>query len=124
MKRDPDLVRKLLIYLDEKPDYKMETVPKIDGFTDLEIMYHCLLLAQANYVDFQPERTKDGERIIRAHVFGLTWQGHEFLAASRDESLWRKGLSAVGSQTGGVAIDLLKAWLMHEAKHRLGLDLT
>jgi Hypothetical protein (DUF2513) len=122
MKRDPDLIRKLLLYLEQKPNYKAELVPQIEGYTEDDIKYHCLLLAQAGYVDYEPEKSKTG-RFIRVFVFGLSWQGHEFLEASRDEGIWRKGLSIVAGQSGGVAMDLLKAWLFHEAKRRLGLDL-
>ena len=123
MKRDPDLIRKLLLYLEDKPDDKVVPLPKIEGHTDGEIRYHCRLLAQAGFVDFEPEVSKTG-RIIKVYVFNLSWKGHEFLEASRDERLWRKGLSVVASQTGGVAIDLLRAWLLREAKQRLGLDLS
>jgi Hypothetical protein (DUF2513) len=65
MKRDPDLIRNLLFYFYDKPDNKAELAPKIEGYTETEIQYHCLLLAQAGYVDYEPERTKTG-RIIKS----------------------------------------------------------
>jgi len=123
MKRDPDLIRELLLSLEQKPDDKVDILPSIDGYTDSESRYHCRLLAQAGYVDFEPELTKTG-RIIKVYVFNLSWKGQKFLEASRDETLWKKGLAVVAAQTGGVAIDLLRAWLLHQAKHQLGIDMS
>ncbi len=121
MHRDPDLIRKLLFHFEAKPDYKAEKCPPIDAYGEQEIMYHMLLLAQAGLLDHEPSRSTTSDRIISVLGFGLTWQGHEFLAAARDDSLWERAKQNVLGAAGGMVFDLAKAWLMHEAKRALSL---
>jgi hypothetical protein len=51
----------------------------------------------------------------------LTWEGHEFLEASRSSSVWKKTVELVTSKGGGLALELIKEVLMREAKNSLGL---
>lgn len=46
-----------------------------------------------------------------AELTSVTWAGHEFLEASRDERLWSKAKKAASS-TGGLALDVLKSTLI------------
>lgn len=56
---------------------------------------------------------KDGER----YLFPLTWAGHDFLAAARDQKLWNKATAVVG----GLTFATLKAYLQQLAHEKLGL---
>jgi DNA-binding transcriptional ArsR family regulator len=107
MKRDMELIRKILFHLEDRPLLKAETELLIEGYERSVIMYHMLLLAQAGLVDFEPEKTKTG-RIIRAHVLGLNWAGHEFLDAVRTEKVWRKLLKYAKEKGGSLPFELLK----------------
>ena len=107
MKRDMELIRKILFFLEERPFLKAETELAIEGYDLATVMYHMLLLAQAGLVDFEPEKTKTG-RIIKAHVIGLNWAGHEFLDAVRSEKVWRKLLKYAKDKGGALPFDLLK----------------
>lgn len=51
----------------------------------------------------------------------LTWQGYEFLEAARSESGWENGKQVVLSKIGGLSFELIKAYLMCEAKRHLGI---
>jgi DNA-binding transcriptional ArsR family regulator len=107
MKRDMELVRKILFFLEEQPMLKAQTVLPIEGYEEEVIMYHMLLLAQAGLVDFEPEKTQNG-RIIRAHVLGLNWAGHEFLDTIRSEKVWKKLVRYAAKRGGALPFDLLK----------------
>ncbi len=123
MRRDPDLIRKLLFHFEEKLDYAAERCPPIAGFSELDIMYHMLLLAQAGFLDHQPEWTKSRDRIIRVLGFGLTWDGHEFLEAARDDTVWQKAKARVAEKIGGMPFDVMLALLRETAKRQvLGED--
>jgi Hypothetical protein (DUF2513) len=121
MRHEPDLIRKLLFYFEAMPDYKVEKCPSIDGYAEQDIMYHMLLLAQAELLDHELSRSTTSDRIISVLGFGLTWQGHEFLAAARDDSLWNQAKRKILGAAGGMVFELTKAWLMHEAKQKLSL---
>lgn len=107
MKRDMELIRKILFFLEERPVHKAETEISIEGYERDIIEYHMLLLAQAGLVDFESSKTKNG-RIIRAYVLGLNWAGHEFLDAIRTEKVWRKLLKYAKDKGGSLPFDLLK----------------
>ena len=122
MRRDPDLIRKLLFHFESKPDYSAETCPSIEGYGEQEIKYHMLLLAQAGFLDHEPSRSETSDRIISVLGFGLTWHGQEFLDAARDDSRWNRAKQNVLGAAGGMVFDLAKAWLMHEAKQKFAIE--
>ena len=119
MRRDPDLIRKLLFHFEVKLDYTAERCPAIEGHKELDIVYHMLLLAQAGFLDHQPEWTKSRDRIIRVLGFGLTWDGHEFLEAARNDTIWQKAKSRLTERVGGVPFDVMFALLLDIAKRQV-----
>lgn len=80
MKRDLDLIRKLLIYFEEKPGPEVEESPAIDGHDQSTVQYHLRLMYDAGLINCETKRSSSTpERIIRVCPFDLTWEGHEFL---------------------------------------------
>src|SRR5688572_13290045 len=88
MKRDLELVRKLLLFFDEKPDDKFVEVAPIPGYDDLTIKYHLILLHDAGYVRCEPVKSKTSDRVVYVLAFDLTWDGHEFLDKIRNQYIW------------------------------------
>lgn len=107
MKRDMELIRRILFYLEERPVLKAELDLPIDGYERDTVRYHTLLLAQAGLIDFEPELTKT-RRVIRAHSIGLNWAGHEFLDTVRSEKVWKRLLKYAKDKGGSLPFDLLK----------------
>jgi Hypothetical protein (DUF2513) len=118
MKRDIELIQKILFFLENRQDLKAELDIPIQGYEPVVIRYHLLLLAQARLVDFEPEKTKTG-RVIRAHVLGFSWVGHEFLAAVRSEKVWRKLIKYTKDKGGALPFELLGALGIELLKHTL-----
>lgn len=108
MKRDMELIRKILFFLEARAFLKAELDLPIEGYQRDVLRYHVLLLAQAGLIDFEPENSKNG-RIIRAHVLGLNWAGHEFLDSVRSEKVWKKLLKYAKDKGGSLPFDLLKS---------------
>jgi hypothetical protein len=108
MKRDMELIRKILLFLEARPFPKAELDLPIEGYERDVIRYHVLLLAQASLIDYEPEKTKTG-RIIKAHALGLNWAGHEFLDTVRSEKVWKKLLKYAKDKGGSLPFDLLKS---------------
>jgi hypothetical protein len=48
----------------------------------------------------------------------LTWQGHEFLDAARDDTRWNKAKDAM-AQVGGFVFDVAKSLLIELMKQQL-----
>jgi hypothetical protein len=121
MKRDMELVRTLLLSIEEspkKPSWK-DLAPQ-GSSSDLEtekILEHLKLIEEAGFtksviVGLQGYRLPEN--------IELTWKGHEFLADVRDPDIWSKtkerakGVASVGV---GFLWDIAKA----ELKAKLGI---
>lgn len=124
MTRDPKLIRALLHAIEAKTDpghRKAEDLP-IDGFNRSQVGYHLRLLYEAGFVSGESIRSKSSpDRVIDFWVFDLTWQGHEFLAAARDNATWKTVLTRIGGEVASVPFSVLTALLIDEAKKRVGL---
>ncbi len=120
MKRDLDLIRKLLLALEEKPGPEAVDTLKIQGYDDLTIKHHLLLLAQAKLIDYEPEQTKTG-RVIRVLGFNPSWQGYEFLDAVRDDTIWSKIKSEISDKAVSVPFEVLKSLALRIATGVIGL---
>jgi hypothetical protein len=83
MCRDMDLIRQILLTAETNEN-------KIDAkFTNEEIGYHAWLLKDAEFLDAiiaRDRRNQPNGCVLQ----GLTWQGHEFLDAMRDDTLWNR----------------------------------
>jgi Hypothetical protein (DUF2513) len=120
MKRDYDLVRKLLLYLEQKPTPEAVDCPKIEGYDDLTIKYHLLLLAQAKLIDFEPELTSTG-RIIRVLAFNPSWEGHDFIDAVRNDAVWTKLKTQASEKGASLPFEVLKSLAIEAVKKLFGL---
>ena len=123
MKRDMDLIRKLLLYLEEKDNDKVIKDLELEGYSKDEVQYHFILMDQAGLIRCERAMSSTtSDRIIRIYPFSLTWQGHEFLEASRNDTYWNKAKDLVNSKSGALSFDVLKALLISMAKEAVGLQ--
>src|SRR4051812_16606209 len=100
MKRDMDLVRKILLKLEEDTDTGMVINFTIDGYEPDLVSYHVYLLSDAGLL--HAKNVSDLTYFEWAPSF-LTWAGHEFLDASREEGRWQKAKKMVMEKTGGLS---------------------
>jgi hypothetical protein len=112
MKRDIDLIRQILLVLEEKGAYTNWMDIDIEAYSPEQMDYHLDLLVEAGLISVaSSERGRSRQLPVR-----ITWDGHEFLDAARDESRWHRVVgSAAGS--GGVPFAICKATLFKMAEH-------
>jgi hypothetical protein len=107
MKRDMDLIRLLLQDIEGE-----EPKPDLSGCSDRQVFYHLELMQDAGLIVVGFLRGGSGEIVGVEPGLRLTNLGHDFLEASRSETLWAKFRQAVvkvgGSVSVPVAIELLK----------------
>ena len=114
MKRDMDLIRQMLLKIEEHP-YDLDWVElKFEGHSPEEISYHVMLLAQAGLIEADNLSTLGGPQW---KAKSLTWQGQEFLEASKDEGRWNKTKKLVKEKGGGMVFEVLKTSLIELAKN-------
>jgi hypothetical protein len=110
MKRDTELVRTILLKIEEKDDTNGWL--SADAFSEHSkelICYHYKILSQAGYIEVVDLSSKGG---VDIQVKNLTWEGHEFLDASRNISVWQKAKKKFGSEFKTIPFQILKEVLI------------
>ena len=89
MKRDFDLIRKILLYVEENHDGNTFIMHNLDGYENNVFIYHCKLLSDVGLLDGEVEGflgPEDSEFVCR----GLTWAGQDYLANIKNDTVWNK----------------------------------
>jgi len=92
LKRDLDLARTILRTIEDTPTARGWIDLVIDGHSDEEISYHVKLLAHEGLIEATDLSSSDG---FVWKPTSLTWAGHEFIAAAKDESRWTRAKDMV-----------------------------
>ncbi len=118
MKRDMDLARKILFEIEKCEDPWGPREIKIEGHTHQVVSYHIKLLCQAGLIEAEDVSVM-GPNGFSWWAGSLTWNGHEFIEAARDESRWAKTKKFVLEKGGGLAFETLKFALFEGIKKQL-----
>ncbi|WP_423357146.1 DUF2513 domain-containing protein [Pseudomonas citronellolis] len=128
MKRDKDLIRELLLAienLDIPSPGSMYIYPgrfQLEGYDDQQILYHLKLIADAGYLQVSGKQQPIDGYMIQ----GLTNGGHDFADAIRDPDVWiktKKGAEAAGGFTLDLLKDLAKGFIRKQIADRTGIEL-
>lgn len=125
MKRDMELIKKILLAIEEKNTfYEPFSFSElgIQEYEDIELAYHLKLVHEAGLIEIM------GDKPVGIHssspiyfIKCLTWEGHEFLEASRSPKIWNNALKVIKDKGLGMSFDVLKALLSAYALHEVGL---
>jgi hypothetical protein len=112
-----DIVRLILIRQESG-----ESPPELAKYPEDLIVYNIALMKDAGLVE--AAIANDVKGLPRAAaIIRLTWAGHDFLDASRDDTLWRKAKEKVIRPAGSWTFGILLEWLKHEIRSHLpGLE--
>ena len=144
MKRDMDLIREVLLDLEQlTPDlsdpnfgFNHETTAQRLGTTHDLLTQHLNLLYQAGFVEGWVKRGKiaasgsqrtqvDHDYIDFVMPRGITWTGYEFLDKVRDPEIWRRtkaGALKIGSFGLDTIKELATGYIKQKVKQQTGLD--
>lgn len=116
MKRDMDLLRRILAEVEATDGTKNYETP-VEA-------YHAALAKEGGllHAEIMPEAPAIP---MAAFVYRLTWAGHDFLDATKDEGVWKKVRESVlkpgVSFTFSVLQEILKAEAQRQLRTVLGL---
>ncbi len=119
MKRDLELVRSILLAVEEQGGGGKLLQLDIPGHSKEEIAYHVKIMANAGLLDAEQHSTTAGPL---AFPKALTWAGHEFLDDARNETIWKAAKKKLGSAVASVSLEVFKAALVNVAKAAIGLN--
>lgn len=116
MKRDMDLIRKILFYIEENYKAGQGAINiSIEDYTDGEIFESCQLAYQDGLIQKPLDSSTMMERSCM--VNGLTSSGYDFLDKIREDTIWNKtkkvlkdkGLPMIASTIKAVAATIISA---------------
>lgn len=93
MKRDMELIRKILFEIEEKfePGLGYLHGLSIEGYDNCTVGDHCELIYQAGLItDYKPQRGGQGNKLLMFSIGKLTNKGHDYLELIRNEYTWNK----------------------------------
>ena len=117
MKRDMELMRRILFAIEASNDDEPNSIrlPRHE-FDPLHIAHHIRLLQEGDLIHAVENR---GTAIV---PHSLTWQGHEFLNAIRDDGIWETLKKFETLAGGDLPTAMLYELAMREMRKRLGLS--
>ncbi len=123
MKRDMDLMRQILLRIEERSDVPPRTMT-LDSFMDMkkssyEISLHLALLYDAGLIKVMDVSTVgDLEEFT---IERLTLAGYEYLDAIRNYRVWDRVKKTIDF-VGGATLDVIKQVAVKELSKELGLN--
>jgi len=106
-----DLVRRILLAVEEKPS--TTAIENLPGFDRETVIYHTRIMIDAGIIDgdYIPVSSQTdpgkGEFIISL-ISGLSWDGHEFIDATRNQTIWNRTKALLAEKGGGWTFEILK----------------
>ena len=119
MKRDMDLIRKSLMKLEGYVSDDDIRQIDLEGYSHEQIAYHVYLLHDAALIRAQVLFGGGSAAPKDYAIFGLTWEGHDFLDACRDDTRWNRAKEIVSEMGSSVTFDVLKSLLVQLALSQL-----
>lgn len=114
MKRNLDLLRCILLQVEKAEDYltfedlyATRDSQKNCEYTNNEIDYHVELLFAHKCIDGRLKRDMNRD-IIEGCIYGLTWEGADFLESMRDRRIWTKARQTIKETVGTTTLDVVK----------------
>ncbi len=115
MKRDMDIIRQIALEV-EQLEYGYQ-LDGLDGVTPQVFGAHVIWMHEAGLIDAHvSEFANKVDNPPQAHVYRLTWAGCEFVDAARSDTLWAKAKQSVIKPAASFSFQLLREWLLAEAK--------
>lgn len=120
MKRDLDLIRKIVLAIEALPTGYLLDQLKIEGYTSEQIGYHSYLIVDSGLAEGRDITTSE-DSSPNWWINNLTSAGHDFADAVRNETVWNKATGIIKDKAAGVTLDILKQVLASVIKSTLGL---
>ena len=107
MKRDWDLIRRILLKIEEQPTLESVVRPDmIEGFDAETVSFHMQLMKEAGLINATCNTNTFKPNCIAK---SLTWQGYEFHDNIRADTLWNRVLVIAKEKGFDLSFDTIKA---------------
>lgn len=132
MRRDMELVRKILLFLQnsqgnheryyDNEDGTYSLIP-IEGYSKDQVDYHLTIMKEADLIK---GNLPMGDNVLITHIGArLNWNGHEFLESFSNERVWQRtkeNIKNKGLEVGSVPFEVLKEYGKMQMRKYFGID--
>ncbi|MDR2757615.1 MAG: DUF2513 domain-containing protein [Planctomycetaceae bacterium] len=108
MKRDNDLIRDILLFVEQHGDNNNVLTLSVRDFfksspnvTQNILDNHIELLTERKFLKAEPHQ-------LGWFVLGLTWDGHDFLSNAKDQTIWSKSKQLAGHLSFDIFATVIK----------------
>lgn len=119
MRRDLDLIRLVLLRIEENDEPTRAMELSVEGFSDVQVQYHVKLLKDAGYIVAQDFSSMTG---MDYRPKSLTWKGHDFLDAARSATVWNRVKTKLKDIGSDAPLAIVKQLAMKYVQESLGLS--
>ncbi len=116
MKRDMDLIRDILLKIEDEGPNPSGIKMKIEGYPDDDIQNHLGLLVGKGLVKAIDVSSHDGIGWIPTE---LTWEGYDFIEKAKDKGIWEKAKIVLKEKGIPFSFELMKTILVQIALNQL-----
>jgi hypothetical protein len=120
MMRDMELIRKILLVLEEAPTGYAPSDLKVDGYDEETVGHHVHLMGQGGLLDVIDVSAQQ-DSSPTALPLSITWKGHEFIASAKEPAVWKRGVE-LAKKAGSSALPVLIKALTEAALERMRLQ--
>ena len=114
MKRDMDILRQILLNVEEDK-YPRGGRVHLDGVPDDICGLHCALIFEAGLAEGRLIKS-DAGGIVAASVDRLTSSGHDFCGGIRQDTIWNKAKEHVIKPGASYGLSVLVEWVKIEVR--------
>lgn len=108
MKRDIDLVRSILIYVENAADEVDADDMATERWPIEAVAYHVRLMAHHGLVDVSRDARDMNGNTIELTVAGITWDGQDYLDSIREPKVWGRVKKALAGTVGSTTLDVVR----------------
>jgi hypothetical protein len=119
MERDMDLIRRLLLRIEANDKAPLRVADLSEADPQDAVLYHLQLIDEAGLIKATPLAVDAG--VVDYLVDRLTWQGHEFVDAARDDRTWTRVKEVIAEKVRTVPFELLVPLMIELLKTKFHL---
>lgn len=108
MKRNIDLVRSILIYVENAADEVDADEMATERWPIETVAYHVRLMAHHGLVDVSRDARDMNGNTIELTVAGITWDGQDYLDSIREPKVWGRVKKALAGTVGSTTLDVVR----------------
>ena len=108
MKRDMELIRKILFKIEDEYHGESIYALSINGYDKITIAEHCKLLYEYGLIDKYKALGAKNAPVINFFVGNLTWEGYDYLEKIREDTVWNKTKEIITQKGLPMLLDVIK----------------